>query len=294
MNNRGSNNAYFDLDDSDINTTGRSNYSFENEVSARSDFLTLDPEFALPAKAPPKKNPVVPPISLAGIGLQSKYDFDEPLKSDRFLDLSSMQSDRSSLLGRASEPSFLVSERSASDFYYEDFNTVVDSQPYSDRDKSNRPWRPSYDPAAEDRAADLTATPRQSVTTHDSGYGYFQNSQADTPRTITPRIPSTTLSAPPGISAPSHSHGHGPFMSEFGASNFFLDASSSNQQQQTLLGYSSRDLRQEDSSLPDCNNKAIFDLLGVDGFGTGSSSLPNDSSNNNNNNNNNLGDKQDP
>lgn len=101
-------NSFFESEDSDINTTGRSNFSKDNEA------LSLDIDFGLPLKAPSKKSHLVPPISLSALHGQQKFEYDEPLKSDRFLDLSSMQPDLGIGLGRPSDPNFAIGDRRSS------------------------------------------------------------------------------------------------------------------------------------------------------------------------------------
>jgi hypothetical protein len=107
-------NSYFETEDSDINTTGRSNYSKDNEA------LSLDNDFGLPLKAPSKKSHLVPPISLSALHRQQQFEYDEPLKSDRFLDLSSMQPELGTGFGKPNDLNFGMDDRRASIGNYRD------------------------------------------------------------------------------------------------------------------------------------------------------------------------------
>ena len=107
-------NSYFETEDSDINTTGRSNYSKDNEA------LSLDNDFGLPLKAPSKKSHLVPPISLSALHRQQQFEYDEPLKSDRFLDLSSMQPELGTGFGKPNDLNFGMNDRRASIGNYRD------------------------------------------------------------------------------------------------------------------------------------------------------------------------------
>jgi len=193
---RSNNGLIFDVDDSDIHTTGRSNFSADNEYSARIDPLN----FEMAVSKAPKKSPV-PPISLAGLTSRSgvpQYDYDEPLKSDRFLDLScvpssagsdffSQSSNDKSNTGSDTNHSnrFLNLLNEKAEPFETEFSKMLDDHGSEKSNNRSVLWggRPTY---AEECASEGShLTPRQSHTTHDSSH------YNATPRTTTtPRIPS--------------------------------------------------------------------------------------------------------
>jgi len=188
-----SNNLMFDVDDSDIHTTGRSNFSADNDYSARNDPLS----FEMAASKAPKKSPV-PPIALAGLTSRSavsQYDYDEPIKSDRFLDLSNgsnffsqTSNEKNSSGGDSHDNSSFLNLLS------EPYETDLLDDHGSLNSNKNRSvlWsgRPIYTEEALSDGSHLT--PRQSHTSHDSSH------LNATPRTTsTPRIPS--VNNQPGV-----------------------------------------------------------------------------------------------